>query len=246
VLVWGDSAAWAFLHIAEQFTKASGRSALVIATPACLPLAEGHPIQSTHCNAANREVAAILDDPAQHFDAVILAARWPLYGGGLTAARGDFAPRLRLDAPFDMTLRNELGRIIEHAHGAHAGRMLLIGPWPEFEQPVTDCLWRAERTGHDRAECAVSRENFLARNGAIVAALQDTATSYANVRAIDATDLMCGSVLCLPFDGLTPLYSDDFHLTIAGAEKFSRAFAAELSWAFGDAKAANGEAPPAN
>ena len=247
VLVWGDSAAWAFLHIAERFTRSSGRSALVVATPACLPQATGHPVQSAHCNEANREVAAILDDPALHFDSLILAARWALYSGEPTAARGDFAPRLRFDVPFDVALRNELGRIIEHAHAAQAGRILLIGPWPDFEQPVTDCLWRADRTGHDRAECAMSREDFLARNGAIVAALQDTAGSYANVRAIDATDLMCGSVLCLPFEGDTLLYSDDFHLTIAGAEKFSRGFAEDLAWVFGDAKrASSGETAPAN
>jgi hypothetical protein len=245
VLVWGDSAAWAFLHIANQFTKGKARSALVIATPACLPLAAGHPIQSRRCNDANLEVAAILDDPSLHFDALILSARWALYSGGPTAAHGDFAPRLKLVAPFDITLRNELGRIIERARSTNVGRTLLIGPWPDFAQPVTDCLWRAERTGRDRDRCALSRADFVARNGAIIAALKDTAASYANVRAIDASGRMCGSMLCLPFDGSTLLYSDDFHLTIAGTERFSQGFADDLGWAFGDAKpAGGGEAPP--
>jgi SGNH domain-containing protein len=58
---------------------------------------------------------------------------------------------------------------------------------------------------------------------------------------------MCGAERCVPFDGGAPLYSDNFHLTIAGAEKFTQGFAADLAWAFGDAKAAgSGEAAPAN
>jgi hypothetical protein len=236
VLVWGDSAAWAFLHIAEQFTKGSGRSTLVIATPSCLPLAADRPIQSKRCNDANREVTAILDDPSLHFDAVILSARWALYGGKATSAPGDLAPRLRLDAPFEMALRNELGRIIAHAHAVKSGRMLLIGPWPDFEQPVTDCLWRAAVTRRDRDQCAVSRRDFLARNDAIIGALKETAGSDANVRVIDATNLMCGAALCLPFDGGTLLYSDNFHLTIAGTDRFSHGFADDLAWAFGEAR----------
>jgi SGNH domain-containing protein len=89
----------------------------------------------------------------------------------------------------------------------------------------------------------VSRQDFLARNDAVIRALKDAAEGNTDVRAIDATNLMCGSSLCLPFDGGTQLYSDNFHLTIAGADRFSQGFAGDLAWAFDEATSAIAEKP---
>lgn len=124
-------------------------------------------------------------------DTVYLVARWSGYGGP-----DPLAPTL--DA------------LVKVPH------VLIIGPTPEMRDVVPKCIRQQAE-----AACAITRAEFDAQAGPILAHLRKLAAGHPNVEVIDVTDRFCTATTCPPVLNGMPLYWDSHHITQTAARSFA-------------------------
>lgn len=93
-------------------------------------------------------------------------------------------------------------------------RVVIVGPTPVMRAEVPRCM----RLGK-LDDCAISRAEFDAHAGPILAELRAMSKPYPNVEVIDLTPQLCTDTACPPMKDGAPLYWDSFHVTATTARR---------------------------
>lgn len=116
---------------------------------------------------------------------------------------------------------------------AQGGRpVVVVRPVPEMGFDVPKTLSRRLAFGVEQ-DVSVPLTSYQARNGWVWQA-QDLAQQQCGVKLVDPTTMLCNAQQCLGSEALTPLYSDDDHLTETAARRlaplFRDALHADKAW----------------
>lgn len=222
-VLWGDSHA---LHLAATLGAQLGVRGVAlrgVIKTGCAPFAGATQLDQAGdpdpaCAAFNtRVLAAILAD--RDIREVYISGRWgkflaPGHGG----ATNGFL-RLGAHEPTDRaTSRHAFVTAIDQtlAQLRRAGKMVtLIGPTPEFPAPVAKCSARAAWRGHDPRLCdadLAQRGEILEANRLLRALAAEHGATYR-----DLLQRLCSGTRCATGRDTTLFFSDQNHLTVAGA-----------------------------
>jgi hypothetical protein len=222
ILLWGDSHAGALRSVFRDMAQAADVEVTYVGEAACPPLIDAgrnRTGQPEACLSLNAAVGKLLQE--QHFDDVVLAARWDYYaigkGNAGTAKQHYLRDAVSSAATLEenrAVLARGLRRTVEAivASGARAW-IVMEAPFAGFNVPnrAAHALMRGESEdvffGLDAVE-QKARAEFMTT---LVAGLP--------VRIIDPSRSLCEGGRCLVFTDGKPLYADDNHLSIYGADR---------------------------
>jgi len=95
-------------------------------------------------------------------------------------------------------------------------RVVVFGPSPQMREQVPRCIRKQALS-----QCAISRAEFDAVSGPILAGLRRAAAPYANVEVVDLTPHFCTDSRCPAIRDGVPLYWDTHHVTTTAALRFA-------------------------
>lgn len=233
VVVTGDSHAHALYPGVADRARQLGWSTLLVANSGCPPLAGTTWGRNTAEHVACAEsIETILDAISRQREiiAVVVASRGPQYldgtGFGPAEAHYNYPPILAWDATarraetvLDTTALFQRGLEGTVARLSLAGApVLYLLQVPELGVPVTNCLERPMHLPGAQTGCTVSRQVYIDRMQRYRHATEQAADRLP-LRVIDPTQLFCDNTECRGASGRQLLYSDDNHLSAAGAGK---------------------------
>jgi hypothetical protein len=245
VMLLGDSHALMLKPALEWSAKAAGKAAVVLGVPTCPPL-QGVDVDyfsRNTCFQSNEEILEWVrrSPKAQSVVGAVLAARWSFYNELDTPTGEAVLPWLfwteangrRRD--FSTFVGDGLTDLITTL-GPHR-RVLIVGPTPELEHPIENCLLRAQLTGQPKESCAVRRSDVEFRHRQTWQVLRSAAAKFPNVRLIDPVDVFCDRDTCWPYGSKGLYYVDRDHLSPLATEMLYRYFERDFRWVYGDGPA---------
>jgi len=233
IVVTGDSHAHALYPGIADRARQLGWSTLLVANSGCPPMAGTTWGRNTAEHVACAEsIETILDAIGQQRDivAVVLASRGPQYldgtGFGPVEAHYNHPPILDWNTT---TRRGEPVRdtaaLFQHGLENTVRRLSLTGApvlyllqVPELGVPVTNCVDRPMHLAGAQTGCTVNRQVYIDRMQSYRRATEQVAGRLP-LRVIDPTNLFCSDTVCRGRSGGQLLYSDDNHVSAAGAGK---------------------------
>jgi len=228
IALWGDSHAG---HLATELakrTRATGDSVLFLIQAGCPPGVGADRVYGQLldplCRAATSQaLRRIRGYPG--IRTVVLAGRWSIYAEN-TRLAGDegLSNHLTDDASSELTssnsrrvLRESLGRALSELHGLDLD-VLIIGQPPEFGLDTARCVARARWRQLPETTCFVTTARVRARFKAANAILDGLVAAHPGTRMFNPLSLFCDDTLCRSVVDGKVLYTDDDHLSLAGAE----------------------------
>jgi peptidoglycan/LPS O-acetylase OafA/YrhL len=214
VVVWGDSHALALLPAYEALANTLHLQLYFTATSSCRPL----------LGVVSRDVDLGSEIRCANFNAAMieairrLAPRMVMLNAYWTHPNADFIPRSDLTVPegesnFSRGLQETLKRI-----GASARAVCVVLDPPVMKYPVPYALSMANRRRIDPGFIAVSRADMADDYLGVerdVRALQQRGL----LKTVDPKDVLCRAGACeFQLDG-KPLYRDNNHLSVTGANE---------------------------
>jgi hypothetical protein len=235
-LLIGDSHAAATF---PAFAAAAGarNAALAIVTNGDCPPVSALPENQGPCSRLHRNLDRLLSSDPTPIAFAILVSYWQLYVGDGPLIEGRRRRSLaRIDAyspaddahgAFVEGLRTEIGALQKHG----VGRILILGPTPNFPDAARDCLMRARRNGENPADrCTLGRGAADAEQQTAQDWLREATAGLPNVQLADPRGAFCDAVRCSETKDGTLLFYDNDHPTEAGAQALLSALAADVSW----------------
>lgn len=233
--VWGDSHADATIHAIGNVAKAKGQSVLFLGSASCPPFI-GVRIQKYDCLSTN---VAFYERIVQsdHIKTVILVARYAVYVQGRARALGpaerseissvyitdvngaapDLEGRLNL---FSTALEKTVNELLS------AGKkIVLVYPIPEVGYDVPVTLAQIVIKGQPPESFTRTIDHFWERQRSIFKMLDNLGQSQQVLRLYPHKQL-CNAERCITYSDGNPLYRDDDHLSLAGAEFIAPIFRA--------------------
>lgn len=209
IVVWGDSFAPEIALVLGREAEARGEALVYISYSNCPPTVGLFTNDRPACDRHNADVLSAIV-AAKAIRTVVLVARYEVF----YRDHGDaFFPT------YERVVR-------ELVRGGK--QVLLTYPIPKPPASVPMMLARYAQRGQLPTDAFVERSKFEEANHATIAFL-DSLTTLPGTRAVRPADLLCSRERCeLVFDG-RPLYYDDAHLSVAGAERVAPAFEAAFS-----------------
>lgn len=226
VLLWGDSHAGSLWTAVSRIAGETGRVAQLQWDPVCAPLphTELYFLGTMHikCMRANDTVLGWLTSgELSGVTGVIFEARWFVSQQMFSA-----------EAPSDPArLGQAIGLAIRRLN-AMGLRVLVIGPVPDIPFPGPECAFRAELAG-DPGRCNARRNEVDSLLGAIADSLRSAVRSSDNARFVDVRAALCDSEVCRSTQNGQIFYTDDNHLSNAGALFVLDKFREDFEWVFG-------------
>lgn len=228
--VVGDSHAMALRAAVEASGLIDG-AAIVFWAPAC-PMLDGarlvepsgrtaYFISGIDCVEFKKRVWKTLDEN-KNLRIIILGGRWPLQLMGTMPEGGgskrfwlvDDETELPSQAESERVLARSLARTLDRS-AAHGLRVIVLGsiPEPGIDVPKTVALARQS----ERATLRIPRTEVEERAGRADAVISAVASGRRGVTFVSILSAFCGPQWCdIDQDGV-PLYSDDDHVSVAGA-----------------------------
>jgi peptidoglycan/LPS O-acetylase OafA/YrhL len=223
--VWGDSHAWALLPAIGPLAAHYGKAVRAFLYPNCPPVI-GFSLTSSskkrNCIPKNNETAQRLES-SPDIHTVILIARYALYIEGPSEADG-----IKVNSSFEADssskpleerrsqFEGQLDATVDRLTAA-GKNVVLVYPVPEIGFNVTTAAGRLLATGRDPARLSVSAAAFHQREDMIFAMLDRIGGSGKILRVYPHRRL-CDQVKCIVVANGLPLYLDDDHLSVAGAD----------------------------
>ncbi|KTE25688.1 MULTISPECIES: acyltransferase family protein [unclassified Sphingopyxis] len=202
VAVWGDSHSRELSHALGRELGPAGRSLAQYTSSGCPPFLGTAIRNQPDCPADNDRIAArIAATPS--IETVVLVA---YYGRHAYLGEARIAAALERSA----TLLRRAGK-----------RVIVMGPLPKPPYDVPSGLARRDRNGRSDLPLAQSEAGYRRASAAMRTALERIADGDHIVIA-DPGAAMCTGGRCPYMVGATPLYMDDNHPSVAGAERIAR------------------------
>lgn len=231
-LLWGDSHADAMLPAVAAAAKKYGKAGLFAGHGRCPPLIGVTRPDTRECRPFDDAVMRIALGPG--IDTVILDARWAMDAGGAAMGIEDKGSVILTDALSKTASPAEtyavfargLERTVKALVTTHK-TVVIVGPVPEFDVLVPPALARMKLGGTKR-QIAPARAEYLARQAAVRRVFDGIAKSYP-VIFVHPDAILCPSDFCKAEVGGRPLYRDQHHLTVFGAELLAPLFAPVFS-----------------
>ena len=209
LLLWGDSHALSLAPAVLMAVKRSNNSAHLQWEGGCPPLA-GVPLYfgATEWTGCMRRNDTVLDwlksKELGKVTGVVIAGAWGLHGGQVSST-----------GPNPALLRTAMARTVGSLQGLGL-RVLVVGPVPKLPRAAPDCIFHG---GEKNRRCGIARAVVdtasLPSNGALRAAVEDVE----GARFVDPALALCDAIYCYAGGTEGVYYSDDNHLSAAGAER---------------------------
>jgi hypothetical protein len=162
---------------------------------------------------------------------VILSAYWPSYAKG--GSRAVVLEGAEPHTDSNSVLRSQLRATLKRFLAAGVQRILIVGPTPEMNRAVLECVAQAERQAADVNKKCGTGGSMLRRARKALKILREAAAGLSGVKVLDPLPSLCGKKSCPAVDGKDPLYSDRHHLTDAGHERMLQRNKDEIEWVLG-------------
>jgi hypothetical protein len=199
--IWGDSHAVVMVPAIATMAGRHGKAVEVFIQGSCPPVVGFYPSSQksdARCFSRNIEVMKSLE-LSREIETVILVAHYSHY----------------VDAGSAVVFARQLSLTIDQLQAA--GRtVVIVYPVPDFPVPVTRALGMLIATGRDPASLSVPRVSFDKSQELAFSALDKLENSKQLVR-IWPHKRLCNAERCLAFANGQTLYSDEEHLSEAGA-----------------------------
>ena len=219
-IVWGDSHADAMMTAFDRLAAERGQSGLYLGKIGCPPLLDVErvdtPFGCLAFNDAARELIAA--SPARR---VILVARWPHFTSEPTVGQEERqrvviadAGSNRRDVPGnDAVLARGLDRTLEFLGSR---KVFVFSTVPEIGYPVPQTLAQVHRLGRD-VDIRPTLDQYRQRQRAVETLLEDARRRH-GFTPLDPAPGLCGTGRCQVESAGRPLYFDEHHLSVHGAE----------------------------
>jgi peptidoglycan/LPS O-acetylase OafA/YrhL len=239
VMVMGDAHAEMLRPAMDWFGKVAGKEAMILALAMCPPLqgVDVNYFSWSKCAGSNDEVFHLFESlPSDLITGTVLAARWSFYNGKETPGDDAALPRLfwsdrvRSRSSYSTMMGEGLADLIRTL--GPDMHVLIVGPIPELERPIGNCLQRAQLTGQPRKSCTIKRSEVELRHRETWQVLHLVASKFTNVRLIDPVEAFCDRDTCRPFGANGLYYVDKDRLSVLGIETLYRHFAHDFEWVY--------------
>ena len=227
--VWGDSHAGALIAGIGRTAKIHNAAVRFFGASGCPPMLDVFRVDKTpRCNERNRQIFEYLVSN-QNIQTVIIICR---YAVNLEGRTGDFGPAERgsTDRPYITdeggTVSDLSGRLslFERAMAdtvggllAHGKRVVLVYPIPEVGYDVPPTLARMALEGNEPESFTRPFSYYQSRQSNIFSVLDSLGQSDQIIR-IYPHKRLCDLQKCIVYADGKPLYKDDDHLSLAGAD----------------------------
>lgn len=219
VAVWGDSHGVELSWMLGRRLAAHDMAVQQFTFSSCPPALDRADGESAKCGAFNRRVSEkLLSEP--EISTIILIAH--------------------LDRPeYQANLKylHSYGALVS-ALAERGKRVVLVYPVPRQDAPIPRMLARREALGMDLHRSGVPTADYVRRLSVVTGFLDQL--QYPRLVHFRTGELLCAAALCRPIVGSEPLYYDNHHLSLAGADLVSRSLEALV---FSRASEANGQRP---
>ncbi len=218
-VLWGDSHADAMVPALLETARREGKAGFLAAHGHCAPLI-GVNFPDRKCRPFNDAVAQFALRPS--IQTVVLDAKWaspagePSLGRERTGWNTDDESEI---APGQGETRAVFARALDRTVKvlrAGGKRVIIVGPVPEYRRSVPGDLAKMHVWG-GHWEIAPTRSDFLRREAYAYAVFTSAAEKYGAV-IVRPELLLCAQPRCSPMKDGRPLYRDNTHLSIYGAE----------------------------
>ncbi len=228
-VLWGDSHADALRPGIALTAARHAAAGLVASYGGCIPALGIERADLRVCNAVNEAVLQhVLASPA--LKTVILAGRWALWTEGTRYKREARRPKQIIVSASGDKKQHGNGAAVEYgletlvAKLTTAGKdVWLVGPVPEIGYPVPRALYLTRLHRLLAKDVRPSVQEFRERQLATFEILKRLQSQY-RVHLILPHEDLCDAAHCnIERDGV-PLYADDDHLTVLGAQSVAARF----------------------
>lgn len=226
--VWGDSHGDSTIYGIGQVAAANAQSVLFLGSAGCPPIVVIR-VESFGCVDENALALQRLVE-SDTVRTVILVARWSVYVEGravdlgpaervgqkpvrFTSAAGTPLSREERIAGF----KAGLNQTVEALHKV-GKRVVLVYPIPEIGYDVPTTLAQLEASGRSASDFTRSIDLYWGRQEAVFETLDGIAGTGGNLVRLYPHKALCPGNTCLTYSNGAPLYRDDDHLSLAGAE----------------------------
>jgi len=220
-LLWGDSHADAILPAVSRAAARTGRAGIFAGGESCPPLLDVT-APAPNCRAFNDAVAALLRDPAIH--EVILEARWAKYAEGTPYGDEPSGHVALLDESCNTSSNGDnhavfqrgLARTLGELQSLHK-RIVIVAAIPEIGWPVPAILAR-RALAEDPGSVAPRLTDYLDRQKFVLATFAQAQSHY-GATVLYPHRVLCATGTCKVAMRGTPLYRDEHHLSVFGAQQ---------------------------
>ncbi len=233
IALWGDSHADAMAPALGRLAASFGKHLTQFTYQSCPPvagLARLYGEAGNVCTQYNDNVLRYIVG-SKTIDTVVLLARWTVYLDGFTRDLGP-AERSRSDSVLlsrserEAMLSTRLQSTVQRLLAA-GKKVLLTYPIPETGYFIPSTLARVVMGGGSPASFARPAGNFAERN-AFVLRTFDALPAHTRLVRVYPHRSLCDARRCRVYQDGAPLYHDDDHLSLPGAELVARLFEPEL------------------
>ena len=233
--VWGDSHAGTLIGMIGELARRHGQSVKFLYQSSCPPIAGvGRRDVRKNCFSHNkREFNYLLSAPDLH--TIIMVSRWSVY---LEGYNRDFGPAERNESG-DAFITDELGSVMNSQRRerlfeaqmritveklAKSGKtVVLVYPIPETGYNIPETLAKLAFRGVDPGQFT-RPESYYSHRQKFVTDVFDALKPADKIIRIHPERRLCDGINCIVYANGKPLYRDDDHLSLAGADYLSDLF----------------------
>ena len=228
-IFWGDSHAIALASAVNLSARRNDVAGVIATRTACPPLLGIERPGRTSCDEFNRTISRYIQErPSIH--SVVLTARWALSTKGTRYKEEDGRSVTLVDTLVDGSDRNNvelfeagLRRTLEYLVDSELD-VTLVGPIPEVGFDVPSSNYIARLTGRDiNEEIAPTAEEFNERTREVSEVFMRIREDFP-ISIVSPASLLCNGDRCDVVRNSTPVYRDNNHLSIFGAQFVSPVF----------------------
>jgi hypothetical protein len=234
LLLWGDSHAGSLIPLLKRYAETRGLSFAVAARGDCVPLFgvwRSKDGANRVCRKFNDEVAAFIRDNS--VKAVVIAARWSVYTGGIQWLIDDQHPTSDKQMT-KVVFKEALERTLAALEGR---RLAIVEQVPQSIAEVPSAYLVLTRLGRPISSVGARRETHEKQMRFTAEALTHLEKKYGYLR-IDPAKTLCKAEQCIVETNGKLLYFDDDHLNLEGSMLLYPLFEAELDrWLAGNVSA---------
>lgn len=205
VLLVGDSHAFADWGMAS-FGASSGSYRFATLTHDGCAIGGQNSSRTESCRDYWAEMATLITNTIRRGDSVFISVYWPLKDSRETGNA--------------LQIVASIARMAEK----QGAELIIEAPLPSFGKPAFLCTKEWYRTNYEG--CTVERTAIEKQRSYFMAEIEALMHKQTNVRIWDPLPILCSTGTCFQFQGESPLFRDDNHLSYYGAEWLGPAFVA--------------------